>query len=131
MEFGTRFDEAESFALLDRFVERGGRWIDTANNYTFWTHPSGLGGQSEEMIGRWLAARPGMRDRVLISTKVGAQPTDPARGLASIEGLAAPVIRSAMQQSLARLGVEHVDMYWAHVEDRAVPLEETVEAFGR
>lgn len=130
MMLGTRFAEAESFALLDRFVGLGGRWIDTANNYSFWSHPSGLGGQSEEMIGRWLAARPGMRDRVLISTKVGGQPTDPARGLEAMEGLAAPVIRSAMQQSLTRLGVEHVDMYWAHVEDRAVPLEETVGALG-
>ena len=130
MMLGTRFAEAESFALLDRFVEHGGRWIDTANNYSFWTHPSGLGGQSEQMIGRWLAARPGLRDRVLISTKMGAQPTDPARGLAAMEGLAAPVIRSAMHQSLRRLGVEHVDMYWAHVEDRSVPLAETVGAFG-
>ena len=83
MLFGTRFDEMDSMAMLDRFVERGGRWIDTANNYTFWEDPSGLGGQREAMIGRWLAARPGMRDLVLISTKFGAQPTDAARGLDS------------------------------------------------
>lgn len=66
MLMGTRIAERESFAMLDRFVERGGRWIDTANNYAFWQDPSGLGGQSERMIGRWLAARPGMRERVLI-----------------------------------------------------------------
>jgi aryl-alcohol dehydrogenase-like predicted oxidoreductase len=130
MLFGTRIGEAESFALLDRFVERGGRWIDTANNYAFWEHPSGLGGQSELTIGRWLAARPGMRDRVLISTKVGGQPTDPARGLAAAEGLSAATVRAAMRASLGRLGVEHVDLYWAHVEDRRVPLEETVCVFG-
>ncbi|MCY1144221.1 aldo/keto reductase [Actinoplanes sp. Pm04-4] len=130
MLFGTRINEQESFALLDRFVERGGRWIDTANNYAFWLHPSGLGGHSEQVIGRWLAARPGMRDRVRISTKVGAEPTDPARGLDAMEGLSAPVIRSALIGSLRRLGTDHVDMYWAHVEDRSVPLAETVGAFS-
>jgi aryl-alcohol dehydrogenase-like predicted oxidoreductase len=130
MLLGTRIGERESFALLDRFTERGGRWIDTANNYMFWEHPSGFGGQSEEMIGRWLAARPGLRDRVRISTKLGAQPTDAALGLASAEGLSAPVIRRAAEQSRARLGVERVDLLWAHIEDRSVPLAETVAALG-
>lgn len=129
MLFGTKIGERESFALLDRFVELGGRWIDTANNYAFWEHPSGLGGHSEQVIGRWLAARPGMRERVLISTKCGAEPTDPARGLEAMEGLAAPTIRQAVTGSLRRLGVDHVDMYWAHVEDRSVPLAETAGTF--
>jgi aryl-alcohol dehydrogenase-like predicted oxidoreductase len=128
MEFGTRIGEAESFAILDRFAERGGRWIDTANNYCFWQHPSGFGGQSEEVIGRWLKARPGAN--VLISTKMGAQPTDAERGLDAPEGLSAPVVKAAIEQSLHRLGVDHVGLYWAHIEDRRVPLEETVEAFG-
>ncbi|MCM4082389.1 aldo/keto reductase [Paractinoplanes hotanensis] len=130
MLFGTRIGERESFAVLDRFVEGGGRWIDTANNYAFWLHPSGFGGQSEQVIGRWLAARPGVRDRVLISTKVGAEPTDPARGLDAMEGLSAPVIRSALTGSLQRLGTDRVDLYWAHVEDRSVPLAETAGAFS-
>jgi aryl-alcohol dehydrogenase-like predicted oxidoreductase len=130
MLFGTRIDEADSMAMLDRFVERGGRWIDTANNYTFWEDPSGFGGQSEATIGRWLAARPGMRDRVRISTKLGAQPTDAARGLDSAEGLSAPVVRQAVEASLRRLGVAHIDLYWSHVEDRSVPLAETVGALG-
>ncbi|MEU8233613.1 aldo/keto reductase [Actinoplanes sp. NPDC048967] len=130
MLFGTRIGERESFALLDHFVGRGGRWIDTANNYSFWLHESGLGGQSEQVVGRWLAARPGMRDRVRISTKLGAQPTDPAIGFPSAEGLSAPVIRRATEQSLTRLGIEHLDLLWAHIEDRSVPLEETVTAFG-
>jgi aryl-alcohol dehydrogenase-like predicted oxidoreductase len=130
MPMGTTLGEDESFALLDRFVERGGRWIDTANNYMFWGHPSGFGGQSEEIVGRWLRARPGVRDRVRISTKLGAQPTDARRGLESAEGLSAPVVRRAAEESLRRLGVEHVDLCWAHIEDRSVPLEETVGAFG-
>jgi aryl-alcohol dehydrogenase-like predicted oxidoreductase len=70
MYFGTRVDEATSTALLDRFADQGGTWIDTANCYAFWADPSGVGGQSEAVIGRWLASRPGMRDRVRISTKV-------------------------------------------------------------
>jgi aryl-alcohol dehydrogenase-like predicted oxidoreductase len=130
MLLGARIGERESFALLDRFVERGGRWIDTANNYMFWTDPSGFGGQSEQVVGRWLAARPGVRDRVRISTKLGAQPTDAARGLDSAEGLSAPVIRRAAELSRERLGVEHIDLLWAHIEDRSVPLAETVAAFG-
>jgi aryl-alcohol dehydrogenase-like predicted oxidoreductase len=130
MLLGSSIDERDSFALLDRFVERGGQWIDTANNYMFWTHPTGFGGQSEEVVGRWLAARPGIRDRVRISTKLGAQPTDAARGLDSAEGLSAPVIRRAAELSRERLGVEHIDLLWAHIEDRSVPLAETVAAFG-
>jgi aryl-alcohol dehydrogenase-like predicted oxidoreductase len=130
MEFGTRIDEATSFAILDRFVERGGRWIDTANNYCFWQHPSGVGGQSEELLGRWLAARPGIRERVLISTKMGAQPIDPPRGTEAPEGLSSRAVRTAIEHSLRRLGTDRVDLYWAHIEDRTVSLDETVEAFG-
>jgi aryl-alcohol dehydrogenase-like predicted oxidoreductase len=130
MLFGSTINERDSFALLDRFAERGGRWIDTANNYMFWTHPSGFGGQSEEVVGRWLAARPGLRDRIRISTKLGAQPTDATRGLDAAEGLSAPVIHRAAELSRDRLGIEHIDLLWAHIEDRTVPLAETVAAFG-
>lgn len=130
MNFGTRVDEATSMALLDRFVDQGGTWIDTANCYAFWADPSGVGGQSETVIGRWLARRPGVRDRVLISTKVRQQPTVPGRWPESAEGLSAPVIHDAVRQSLKRLGTDRIDLYWAHAEDRTVPLEETVAAFG-
>jgi aryl-alcohol dehydrogenase-like predicted oxidoreductase len=130
MYFGTRVDEATSFELLDRFVDGGGVWIDTANAYSFWEDPSGVGGQSEEVIGRWLAARPGMRDRVRISTKVRHQPTVPHRWPESAEGLSAPAIRAGVEASLKRLGTDVIDLYWAHAEDRDVPLDETVGAFG-
>ncbi len=130
MDFGTRVDEETSFALLDRYVDRGGIWIDTANCYSFWHDPSGVGGQSEALIGRWLAKRPGMRDRVRISTKVRQQPTIPGRWPESAEGLAAPVIRGAPQESLKRLGTDRVELYWAHAEDRTVELAESVAAFG-
>lgn len=130
MLFGTRVDDATSIDLLDRFVDAGGVWIDTANCYAFWADPSGIGGQSETLIGRWLAKRPGVRDRVRISTKVRNQPTVPGRWPESAEGLSAPVVRDAVRLSLQRLATDHIDLYWAHSEDRTVPLEETVAAFG-
>ncbi|MFF2371274.1 aldo/keto reductase [Agromyces sp. NPDC058110] len=130
MMFGTEIDEDTSFALLDRFVEAGGVWIDTADCYSFWASESGYGGQSELLLGRWLAARPGVRDRVRLSTKVGAEPTDAANWPASREGLSAAAVRSAVEGSLERLGTDRVDLLWAHMEDRSVPVEETADAFA-
>lgn len=130
MYLGTRVDEVTSRALLDRFVEKGGTWIDTANCYSFWADPSGVGGQSERVIGRWLVDAPRRRDAVKISTKVRQQPVVPGRWPESAEGLSASVIRDAAQKSLDRLNTDHIDLYWAHAEDRSVPLAETVAAFG-
>lgn len=128
MTFGTAVDEATSFALLDQFVDAGGRWIDTADCYAFWASESGYGGQSEEVLGRWLAARPGVRDRVLLSTKFGAEPRDAADWPASRTGLSAAAVREQLTRSLRRLGTDHVDLAWAHMEDRSVPVEETADA---
>ncbi|WP_169984154.1 aldo/keto reductase [Microbispora sp. H10836] len=126
--FGTTVDEATSFAILDRFVEAGGTMLDTANNYPFWLEGA-TGDESEATIGRWLASRRN-RDSVVISTKCGARPAVPgARTLDAAEGLSAGVIRAAIEGSLHRLGTDHVDVYWAHVDDRSTPLEETVAAF--
>ncbi|MHC5261436.1 aldo/keto reductase [Streptomyces sp. UC4497] len=130
MLFGTAQDERRSFEILDRFVDAGGVWIDTANCYAFWADPSGFGGKSEEMIGRWLARRPGVRDRVRISTKVGCEPTEAGRFPETAEGLSAGAIKRGIEDSLRRLGTDHVELYWAHMPDPATPLEETVAAFG-
>jgi aryl-alcohol dehydrogenase-like predicted oxidoreductase len=130
MYFGTRQDERTSFELLDRFVDGGGTVIDTANAYSFWTDPSGLGGQSEALLGRWFAARPGMRDRVVLSSKVGAAPRVPGGYPDNVEGLSAAAIKAAVHGSLERLGTDRIDLYWAHIDDRSVPIEETVQAFG-
>ena len=131
MDFGTTVPEATANAVLDRFVELGGRWIDTADCYSFWNDPSGVGGQSEALLGRWLARRPGLRPHVLLSTKVRHQPLVPHRWPESAEGLSATAIRNGVRGSLERLGVDHVDLLWAHAEDRSVELRETVETFGR
>jgi len=130
MDFGTRVSRDESFAILDAFVAGGGVWLDTANCYTFWNDPSGVGGASERMIGEWLRARPGVRDTVRIATKVRQNPLVPHAWPDSAEGLSARAVQEGMAASLERLGVDHVDLLWAHAEDRSVPLEETVGAFG-
>ncbi|MEZ0074858.1 aldo/keto reductase [Planotetraspora sp. GP83] len=127
--FGTTVDDQTSFAILDRFVEGGGTLIDTANNYPFWLDGA-TGDESETTIGRWLASR-GNRDQVVISTKCGGRPTVPGDlTLDSAEGLSAQVLAGAAEDSLRRLGIDHIDVYWAHIEDRSVPLEETVGAFN-
>ena len=131
MEYGTRIDEQTSFRLLDEYVDAGGEWIDTANCYAFWQDPSGHGGQSEELLGRWLAQRPGVRDRVKLATKVGCEPLWPGSWPEHSEGLGAKAIDAALETSLCRLGVDHIDLYWAHRDDRTAPLEETVAAFGK
>ncbi len=126
MYFGTRTDRATSFALLDRFVEAGGTTLDTANCYAFWASGTGHGGQSEALLGEWLRANPGLRERLTLATKVGVEPTDAG----TPEGLGAETVRREAGRSLERLGVDHIDVYWAHGEDRTTPIEETTEALG-
>ena len=130
MYFGTRYDDTLSTDLLDAFLDLGGRWVDTANCYSFWEDPSGVGGQSERVLGRWFASHPGGRERVRLATKVRHQPLVPHEWPSSSEGLSAEAIERGFAASLDRLGLDSVDLLWAHAEDRDVPLAETVEAFG-
>ncbi|MFF2372357.1 aldo/keto reductase [Agromyces sp. NPDC058110] len=132
MYMGTKIDEATSFAILDRFVEAGGRFIDTANNYNHWG--LGYGRDSEDMIGRWLASR-GRPDGLRIATKIGAGKADPNLPLSNtpptnFEGLGAGVIDREVRESARHLGVEHLDVVYGHVDDLETPLAETVGAFG-
>ncbi|MEU1365409.1 aldo/keto reductase [Streptomyces sp. NPDC005803] len=130
MDFGTRVGPDQAFAILDAFVAGGGVWLDTANCYSFWADADGVGGASERVIGAWLRARPGVRDAVRIATKVRQNPLVPHSWPESAEGLSALAVRTGVEESLERLGVDHVDLLWAHAEDRTVPLQETVGAFG-
>jgi aryl-alcohol dehydrogenase-like predicted oxidoreductase len=114
--FGWTADRETSFALLDRFVAAGGTMIDTADTYSAWA-PGNTGGESETIIGEWLARR-GRRDDVLIATKVGFA-----------GGLGAENIARAIDGSLRRLGTDYVDLYYAHRDAPDVPIEETMEAF--
>ncbi|WP_305783197.1 aldo/keto reductase [Symbioplanes lichenis] len=117
MTFGNESSEEVSHAQLDRFVEVGGNFVDTANVYSR--------GGSEEVIGRWLAARPGVRDRLVIATKgrfpMGDDPN--AAGLTRVN------LSRALDASLRRLGVETIDLYQAHAWDPLTPLEETLGFF--
>jgi aryl-alcohol dehydrogenase-like predicted oxidoreductase len=132
MHFGTATDEATSFAILDRYVAAGGTFIDTADNYAFWTGTQG--GESEELLGRWRRSR-GVGEEIVIATKLGARPLAPGRtsytGYTGIaEGLSATVIRESSQRSRDRLGMDRLDLLYAHIDDPKVPLGETVAAFA-
>jgi aryl-alcohol dehydrogenase-like predicted oxidoreductase len=118
--FGWTADEVASFAVLDAYVDAGGNFIDTADSYSEWADGN-IGGESETIIGRWLARRRGTRDSLVIATKVGQAP--------GREGLAPANIRTAADASLARLGVESIDLYFAHEDDPATPLDQTIAAF--
>lgn len=129
MLFGTLTDEKTSFAVLDRYVEAGGNFIDTSDNYAFWVGGD-VGGQSEALLGRWRRSR-GVGDEVVIATKLGAAPLALGTGYVdNAEGLSAKAVREAAERSRERLGVDRLDLLYAHIEDRTVPLAETVEAFG-
>lgn len=128
MFFGSRIDEPTSRAILDRFVEAGGTFLDTADAYNQW---HGKPGDSESLIGRWMADR-GNRDDLVIATKGGAVttvPEDPREE--NFEGLGAATVRRAAEDSLRRLGVDHIDLYYAHYDDRRPDLAETVGALGK
>jgi len=118
--FGWTADEAQSFAVLDAYAAAGGNFIDTADSYVHWA-PGARGGESEEIIGRWLAARAN-RSRMIVATKVGRHPQR--------KGLRADTIRRACEDSLRRLQTEYIDLYYAHGDDDPeIPLEETLGAF--
>ncbi|MEV6393929.1 aldo/keto reductase [Streptomyces sp. NPDC051907] len=129
MRFGAVTDEATSFAILDRYVEAGGTFVDTSNNYAFWVNGT-QGGESEALLGRWRRSR-GVGSEITVATKLGARPLAPTTEFSkNIEGLSAKVIRESAERSRERLGVEKLDLLYAHVPDDSVPLQETVEAFA-
>ena len=117
--FGWSVDGNDADAILDAFVARGGRLIDTADVYPAWA-PGRHGGESETIIGRWLARGP--RDRVQIATKVAKWSTQP--------GLSPKNIRRAIEGSLRRLGTDHVDLYYAHEDDNGVAQSDYLKAFN-
>jgi aryl-alcohol dehydrogenase-like predicted oxidoreductase len=121
--FGWTAGEAASFELLDAFVDAGGNLIDTANSYSRWV-PGHAGGESETIIGRWIARR-GRHDDVVIATKVGS---DMGQGH---KCLRKDYILKECDASLARLRVDAIDLYQSHWDDETTPFEETLEAYAR
>jgi aryl-alcohol dehydrogenase-like predicted oxidoreductase len=120
--FGWTVGEATAFAVLDAFVEAGFDLIDTADVYPRWV-PGNQGGESETIIGNWMKLR-GNRNKVVIATKVGSE-MGPGR-----KGLSKGYILRAVEDSLRRLGTDHIDLYQSHWDDPATPVEETLGAYA-
>jgi aryl-alcohol dehydrogenase-like predicted oxidoreductase len=121
--FGWTADEPTSFKLLDAFADAGFSLIDTADSYSRWV-PGHAGGESETVIGRWIARR-GRHDDVIVATKVGSD-----MGLGR-RCLRRDYIMQSAEQSLRRLQVDAIDLYQSHWDDEATPLDETLEAYSR
>lgn len=123
MMYGTQVSEKDAFEQLDLYLDMGGNFLDTSNNYAHWW-PGASGDESETLLGKWLADRK-CRDRVVIATKVGFD----RHGQGA--GLSAKQIEYWCDESLRKLGTDHIDLYYAHTDDMNTPLEETMEAFDR
>jgi aryl-alcohol dehydrogenase-like predicted oxidoreductase len=139
MLMGTRTDEATSRQMLERYLEAGGSFLDTADCYSWWNVPTGHGGESEELLGRWLSEGR-RRDQVFLATKgsgVVQNPEDARMADGSTDwsrvrfvGAGGDTLRAAVDASLRRLRTDHIDLYYVHVDDQNTPLEETLEALA-
>ena len=121
MNFGSTTDKKSAYEVLDAYIDRGGNFIDTSNNYAHW---AGTGDESETLLGEWLRDRK-CRDKVIIATKVGFDRHGEGAGLKREQ------IEYWCDQSLKKLGTDYIDLYYAHVDDPDTPLEETMDAFDR
>lgn len=120
--FGWTLDEQASFRILDQFVDLGFDAIDTANNYAHWL-PGNVGGESETIIGNWLAQRGG-RDKVIVMTKVGGR-----FGYDTAPNVKAEYIKEQVEHSLRRLRTDYIDLYQTHYDVEETPVEETLRAY--
>jgi len=139
MQMGNATDEKESIRILDRYAEAGGSFLDTADCYEWWGSVGSRGGESEQVLGRWMSER-GNRDQIFLATKGSGMPAHagelwsadgtPNWALArrTFAGAGADTLRHALDGSLRRLGTDHVDLYYVHVDDLSTPLEETLAA---
>ena len=123
MYFGTRNNEAASFQLLDKYVEAGGNFIDTANIYAHWV-PGFRGGESEALLGRWMKSRQN-RLKLFLGTKVGFD----IQSQGVPRSLRRKWIITECEKSLSGMGIETIDLYYAHKDDPDTPMEETLEAY--
>ena len=120
---GSKIDRETSFRLMDLYAEKGGSFIDTANFYASWLDGC-QGGESETTIGHWMRER-GNRDQMVIASKLGFDYPGCGGGLNAAE------IERECEKSLRRLQTDRIDLYYAHRDDAATPLEETMEAFDQ
>ncbi|GAA4165937.1 aldo/keto reductase [Chryseobacterium ginsenosidimutans] len=118
--FGWTLDEKQSFDILDKFAEGGFNFIDTADTYSWWVN--GKGGQSEEIIGKWMKSR-GNRNDLVIATKVGSETKEHGYDISKKH------ILKSVDESLQRLQTDHIDLYYTHFDDNKTPVEETLSAY--
>ena len=118
--FGWTLDEKESFNILNKFTEGGFNFIDTADTYSWWVN--GKGGQSEEIIGKWLKERKNRQD-IVLATKVGSETKEHGFDISKKH------ILKSVDESLKRLGTDHIDLYYTHFDDNKTPVEETLSAY--
>lgn len=122
MYFGSRNDQTTSYQILDQYTDAGGTFLDTANIYSRWIEGF-QGGESETLLGEWMAQK-GNRNDLFIASKVGFDYQDVPISLD------AKIIEEECNKSLKRLGIETIDLYYGHKDDRNTSLEETMEAFA-
>ncbi|MGX5684328.1 aldo/keto reductase [Chryseobacterium cucumeris] len=118
--FGWTLDEKQSFDILDRFTEAGFNFIDTADTYSWWVN--GKGGQSEEIIGKWMKSRTNRND-IVLATKVGSETKEHGYDISKKH------ILKSIDESLQRLQTDHIDLYYTHFDDNTTPVEETLSAY--
>lgn len=118
--FGWTLDEKESFDILDAFVDEGFNFVDTADTYSWWVN--GVGGQSETIIGKWMKLR-NNRENIVIATKVGSETKEHPVDISKKH------ILKSVDESLQRLGTDHIDLYYTHFDDQITPIEETLSAY--
>ena len=118
--FGWTADADASFEVLDAFVAGGGSFVDTADVYSAWA-PGNEGGESERIIGAWMAER-GNRDDIVVATKTGS--------LEARHGLGDATVKASAREALERLRTDRIDLYYAHRDDPATPIENQVRTFG-
>ena len=118
--FGWTLDEKESFNILNKFTEGGFNFIDTADTYSWWVN--GQGGQSEEIIGKWMKERKNRQD-IVLATKVGSETKEHGFDISKKH------ILKSVNESLKRLGTDHIDLYYTHFDDNKTPVEETLSAY--
>lgn len=121
MNFGTTTSKNEAYKVLDAYLDFGGNFIDTSNNYAHW---QGTGDESETLLGEWFKTS-GKREQVVLATKVGFDRHGKGAGLKKEQ------IEFWVEQSLKKLSTDYIDLYYAHTDDTDAPLEETLEAFDR
>ncbi|HXI99985.1 MAG TPA: aldo/keto reductase [Micropepsaceae bacterium] len=120
---GWTVDQANAFRILDAFIDAGFNAIDTADTYSRWV-PGHKGGESETIIGKWLAQGGGRRERVLILTKLGAEMGPDKKGLSR------RYMKAEIEDSLRRLKIDTIDLYQSHRDDPSTPMLETLETYA-